>query len=122
MNNQNPIYIGIYTTDFGFNSYSLFTISYSLNEEIIMFFDSHAHLDDERFDADRDSLIEEIKNSGVHNIINIGSDMESSRRSVKLAEKYGSDFPLLIKFLFIGVVFFDTFSSLTINLLNKQHT
>ena len=29
------------------------------------FFDSHAHLDDEKFNEDREKLIEEIKKSGI---------------------------------------------------------
>lgn len=53
-----------------------------------MLFDTHAHFDDERFDADRDEMLEQMKDFGVTNITNIGSSMESSRRSVELAEKY----------------------------------
>ncbi|MDO4744051.1 MAG: TatD family hydrolase [Clostridia bacterium] len=51
-------------------------------------YDTHAHLDDEMFDADRDAIIEKIKNSGVGLINNIGSSMQSSRASIALAEKY----------------------------------
>lgn len=53
-----------------------------------MLFDTHAHFDDEKFDADRDEMLEQMKAFGVTNITNIGSSMESSRRSVELAEKY----------------------------------
>ncbi len=53
-----------------------------------MYFESHAHYDDEKFDENRDILIEETHRSGVDTIINIGSDMESSLRSMELAEKY----------------------------------
>ena len=53
-----------------------------------MLFDTHAHFDDERFDADRDEMLEQMKDFGVTNITNIGSSMASSRRSVELAEKY----------------------------------
>lgn len=53
-----------------------------------MLFDSHAHLDDEQFDEDRDELIQKIHESGVSNIMNIGADLESSRASIALAEKY----------------------------------
>ena len=31
-----------------------------------MFFDSHAHYDDERFNADRDELLQNLKNEDVH--------------------------------------------------------
>ncbi|MDO5310799.1 MAG: TatD family hydrolase [Clostridia bacterium] len=53
-----------------------------------MLFDTHAHFDDERFDADRDKMLNQMKDFGVTNITNIASSMESSRRSVELAEKY----------------------------------
>ncbi|MTI82086.1 MAG: TatD family deoxyribonuclease [Firmicutes bacterium] len=50
--------------------------------------DSHAHLDDQRFDEDREEVIKRAKENGLSNIINIGHDMQSSRSSVQLAEKY----------------------------------
>ncbi|MBM7855176.1 TatD DNase family protein [Desulfohalotomaculum tongense] len=50
--------------------------------------DSHAHIDDERFDEDREQVIERARQNGLSKIINIGHDLESSRRSVQLAEKY----------------------------------
>lgn len=53
-----------------------------------MLFDTHAHFDDEKFDADRAEMLEQMKAFGVTNITNIGSSMASSRRSVELAEKY----------------------------------
>ncbi len=51
-------------------------------------YDTHAHLDDEMFDADRDAVIEKIKASGVGLVNNIGSSMDSSRASVELSKKY----------------------------------
>lgn len=53
-----------------------------------MLFDSHAHIDDKRFDNDRDEVIERAKEAGVKYIMNPGADFESSDRAVKLAEKY----------------------------------
>lgn len=53
-----------------------------------MLFDSHAHLDDEKFDDDREAVIRRAMDSGVTRIVNIGADMASSARSVGLAEKY----------------------------------
>lgn len=53
-----------------------------------MFFDSHAHLDDRRFDDDREIIIDDLKNHGVGLIMNIGCDLPSSERSVALAEAY----------------------------------
>ena len=51
-------------------------------------YDTHAHLDDEMFDADREAVIEKIKASGVGLVNNIGSCMESSRASIELSDKY----------------------------------
>lgn len=53
-----------------------------------MFFDSHAHLDDRRFDEDREIIIDDLKNHGVGLIMNIGCDLPSSERSVELADRY----------------------------------
>lgn len=53
-----------------------------------MFFDSHAHLDDTRFDNDRDLLIPQIHASGVDLILNAASDIESSKKAINLADKY----------------------------------
>ena len=53
-----------------------------------MLVDSHAHIDDERFDADRDEVVARASAAGVPLIINIGADMGSSARSVALADKY----------------------------------
>lgn len=53
-----------------------------------MYFDTHAHYDDEKFDENRDILIEEMHSNGVDYIINIGADMESSLKSMELAKKY----------------------------------
>lgn len=53
-----------------------------------MLFDTHAHFDDEQFDADRDEVLKSLKSYGVGNIVNIGSSMKTSRTSIALAEKY----------------------------------
>jgi TatD DNase family protein len=48
--------------------------------------DSHAHLDDARFDADREQVLARARAGGVELMITIGADLESSRQSVALAE------------------------------------
>jgi len=53
-----------------------------------MYCDSHAHLDDRRFDDDRDVIFDELATHDVRLIVNIGCDLPSSERSVALAEKY----------------------------------
>jgi len=53
-----------------------------------MLFDSHAHIDDEKFDIDREEVIQRAIDNGVTGIINVGASMESSARSIALAEEY----------------------------------
>ena len=53
-----------------------------------MYFDSHAHYDDERFNEDRESLIESLREKGVDFIVNAAADMKSCYTSLALAEKY----------------------------------
>jgi TatD DNase family protein len=53
-----------------------------------MLIDSHAHLDDKRFDGDRDRLIKSLKENGIELVINPGADLQSSIKAVSLAEKY----------------------------------
>lgn len=53
-----------------------------------MLFDTHAHLDDGNFDADRDEMIRRAWDAGVAYIVNAGINLESSAESIRLAEKY----------------------------------
>lgn len=53
-----------------------------------MLIDSHVHLDDRKFDDDRERLIENLKNNNIELVINIGADVETSIASVALADKY----------------------------------
>ncbi|MBZ2175073.1 TatD family hydrolase [Schnuerera sp. xch1] len=57
-----------------------------------MLIDSHAHLDNEKFDPDRDRLIKSLKQSGIELIINPGDDLASSIRAVSLSEEYDNVF------------------------------
>lgn len=52
------------------------------------FVDTHVHLHFPDFDSDREQVIERARQSGVRHFINVGTDLESSRKSVALAEKY----------------------------------
>ncbi len=54
----------------------------------MILFDTHAHLDDEAFDAERDDMIQRAREAGVNYIVNVGYDLESSQRSIELAEKH----------------------------------
>ncbi len=53
-----------------------------------MLVDSHAHIDDARFDTDRSEVVARAASAGVALIINVGADMASSARSVALAGQY----------------------------------
>ena len=53
-----------------------------------MLFDSHAHVDDEKFDGEQEAVIARAREAGVTQILNAASDMESSRRAIKLAQEY----------------------------------
>lgn len=53
-----------------------------------MFFDTHAHYDDDAFDSDRDELLASMADSGVELIIDPGCDVRSSRRALELSGQY----------------------------------
>lgn len=52
--------------------------------------DTHCHLDFDVYDGQRDKVVAEANATGVHTIINIGVDRNSSVRSVELADTYDS--------------------------------
>lgn len=54
----------------------------------MMYFDSHAHMDDKRFDHDRDQVIRRAFDGGLVGFLNAGADMASSQRGIRLAEQY----------------------------------
>ena len=53
-----------------------------------MIFDTHAHYYDDAFDADRDALLAQLPDKGVDLVVCPGCDLESSRQSMALAERY----------------------------------
>ena len=53
-----------------------------------MFIDSHAHLDDKKFDRDRDMIIKNLRSNGIEIVVNVGADLKSSKSTVELAKKY----------------------------------
>lgn len=54
-----------------------------------MLIDSHVHLEMPQFDKDRQEVINRFLENGVGLIINIGSNLESSRKALKYAQHYG---------------------------------
>jgi len=53
-----------------------------------MYFDTHAHYCDKRFDEDRDVVLGAMLDAGVSLILNAGSNLGSSKISLELADKY----------------------------------
>ena len=53
-----------------------------------MLFDTHAHMDDRRFDTDRDTVLQGLQDKGVALVMNPGCSLESSRNAIALAEQY----------------------------------
>ena len=56
-----------------------------------MLIDSHCHVDGERFDVDRDEVVERAKEAGVDYMLNVGTGdphSEDFRRAVAVAEEY----------------------------------
>ena len=50
-------------------------------------FDSHAHYNDEKFDEDREEVINEVYASGVTKLINAGYSLKSSIYALQIAKK-----------------------------------
>src|SRR5438105_106045 len=53
-----------------------------------MLIDSHCHIDDARFDVDRDAIIARARAAGVEHFVTIGCDLETSRAAVSLAQQH----------------------------------
>lgn len=53
-----------------------------------MLFDTHAHFDDPQFDSDRDEVIKSLADDGVTRVMNIGANMETSKKAIEIANKY----------------------------------
>ncbi len=52
------------------------------------FYDTHAHLDYPDYRDDLPDVIERARAAGITRIISIGTDLNSSRRAIKLAERF----------------------------------
>ena len=51
-------------------------------------FDSHSHYDDERFDNDRDSLLEQMFRNGVSGIVHASTDIKSAKFGIEYSTKF----------------------------------
>jgi TatD DNase family protein len=53
-----------------------------------MFYDTHAHLDYPDFAQEIDQVVSRAEAAGITRIVSIGTDLESSRKGIALAEKF----------------------------------
>ena len=54
-----------------------------------MIFETHAHYDDEKFDADRVELLSHLlRENGIEKVVNVGATLRGCKASVTLAEAY----------------------------------
>jgi TatD DNase family protein len=57
-----------------------------------MIIDSHAHLDMEQFDSDRDEVVQRALSADVGQVITVGIDVNSSLKAISIAESYSPVF------------------------------
>ncbi|MDX9872464.1 MAG: TatD family hydrolase [Clostridia bacterium] len=53
-----------------------------------MYFDTHAHVDDKQFSADREAVLERAQKAGVGLIMNVGYNVAQAKSTVKLTQTY----------------------------------
>lgn len=53
-----------------------------------MIFETHAHYEDEKFDADRAELLDSMQGNGIGPVVNVGSTVETTKQSIQLADTY----------------------------------
>ena len=53
-----------------------------------MIFDTHAHYDDEKFDEDREELINSLQQAGIGHVVDAASNLDSCKKILKLIDKY----------------------------------
>lgn len=53
-----------------------------------MFYDTHAHLDYPEFAAELPAVVDRAKQAGVTRILTVGTDLDSSRRALEIAETF----------------------------------
>jgi len=60
-----------------------------------MFYDTHAHLDYSEFASELEKLIQRAREAGITRVVCIGTDLESSRRSIQLSERFPDVFAVV---------------------------
>jgi TatD DNase family protein len=62
---------------------------------MLMLIDTHAHLDEQAFDVDRDEVLVRARQAGVEAVLTIGITADTSRAAVNLAEQYDDVFAVV---------------------------
>lgn len=60
----------------------------AINSHMTGIFDTHAHYDDEAFDADREELLGSMEENGIVRIVNAGASLATTRSTLALTEQY----------------------------------
>ncbi|HEY0455036.1 MAG TPA: TatD family hydrolase [Verrucomicrobiae bacterium] len=60
-----------------------------------MFYDTHAHLDYPDFSGEIEAIVERAQSAGITRIISIGTDLESSRKAIALADRFQNVFAVV---------------------------
>lgn len=60
-----------------------------------MLIDTHAHLTDEKYDCDRDEVINSLKDNHVEKVFTVAYDKESIKSSFELSQKYDNIYAIL---------------------------
>lgn len=59
-----------------------------MNSQLTPFFDTHVHLDNERFEDDLENVILQAKEAGIGKMISVGADMSSSENAIRIAMEH----------------------------------
>src|SRR5947207_264312 len=62
---------------------------------MIPFYDTHAHLDYPEFAQELTEVVARAQSAGIARIISIGTDLESSKRAIGLAERFPNVFAVV---------------------------
>ncbi|OAA28458.1 hydrolase TatD [Kosmotoga arenicorallina S304] len=68
------------------------TATSSISEQTLKLCDTHSHISFKQFDGDRDRIISQLKDGQIEFIIEVGIDLESSKRAVELATRFNRIF------------------------------
>ena len=80
-------------------------------ERMDYIFDTHAHYDDEAFDADREEVLTGLKEQGIGTVVNVGASIASTKTTLALAEAhpFTTDQLVFKQLLYAGKVRFALF-------------